>query len=840
MRIVKACCFAAVLAMARPALAQATMTSLRAVSDLAPETNPMSAFWRSAPHVLAEFDAMGKPVGRRSMEVRSRWTSQNLYFLFICPYDELYLKPNPVTTTETNKLWNWDVAEVFLGSDFRNIRHYKEFEISPQGEWIDLDVDLNKPHHEDGWVWNSGFQTSARIDREAKIWYGAMRIPFGAIAATPPGPGMEFRMNLFRGEGPPAKWQSITWQPPMASTFHTPERFGLLKLVAGDEAANLQGARDWYLDGLIGPHDYSPGKNSFLIRGLHKGQRATVLELPGRGSVRHIWSTWSVPGPDSPSTLAPGGKVRMCVFVDGAAEPAVEGSIDELCRAAQATGAKYGPLPAFIYKGAYNLYLPIWFARGVRIEVEATDDLDEFYTQVDYRVVASDARQPRLVSERTGDGLVLRYTGWNERSRAIATGGRAQFGITEGNELSLTGPGIIRELGFRGDLPPDTTLQIYWDGEQTPSVDAPLSYFFADFVNAAMQSDARKRTCFFPMPFRRSARIVLRVPQGAPPAEGIEYAFEPAAVAKDAPCFHASYQAAEKKTSGYAQFPVLRARGRGLFVGVNLFDTGHNHGGGDSALIDAGSAMPRVLHGICGEDYFSFAWHQTGAMTPLTGAPAHARRYRLHLENPYPFRESLQFLFGVFAGLEPKSVAFWYQQPERDSPGEWLAPNVPWKALGPLGADADSSETTVSIKDPVTLRETWQDAPMTHGFVDLTYLFRHYLFTSSGTGYVAGESRTKLITYVFAPSSRTVDALFGDDDGIRIAVNGVATASFPAQAGFGAAPAKLALRRGWNRLDIVLANAENVNWRWCGLSLAMRRAAAQGVLFSDRTGADER
>ena len=43
---------------------------------------------------------------------------------------------------ETNELWNWDVAEVFIGSDFKNIRRYKEFEVSPQAEWVDLDINL--------------------------------------------------------------------------------------------------------------------------------------------------------------------------------------------------------------------------------------------------------------------------------------------------------------------------------------------------------------------------------------------------------------------------------------------------------------------------------------------------------------------------------------------------------------------------------------------------------------------------------------------------------------------------------------------------------------------------
>ena len=224
----------ALIEMARPASAQATVTSLFATSDVMPDTNPHSAFWKDAPRVLASLDANGKPVGRYATEVRSRWTPDNLYFLFICPYQDLYLKPNPVTTAETNRLWNWDVAEVFLGSDFQDIKRYKEFEISPQGEWIDLDIDLHSPHHEDGWVWNSGFQVAARIDRAAKVWYAAARIPFRAIAPVPPSPGMELRMNLFRCEGPPANRQEIAWQPPMADTFHVPERFGLLRLVGAD------------------------------------------------------------------------------------------------------------------------------------------------------------------------------------------------------------------------------------------------------------------------------------------------------------------------------------------------------------------------------------------------------------------------------------------------------------------------------------------------------------------------------------------------------------------------------------------------------------------------------
>src|SRR5205807_8616356 len=161
------------------------------------------------------------PVRART-EVRTRWTAQNLYFLFVCPYAQLNLRPNPKTSTETYGLWNWDVAEVFIGADFKDVKRYKDFEISPQGEWTDLDIDLHKPHHEEGWTWNSGFQVSARIDRAARVWYGAVKIPYSAIDTRPPAAGNIFRINIFRSQGPGPNRQEITWQVPMAKYLPRP------------------------------------------------------------------------------------------------------------------------------------------------------------------------------------------------------------------------------------------------------------------------------------------------------------------------------------------------------------------------------------------------------------------------------------------------------------------------------------------------------------------------------------------------------------------------------------------------------------------------------------------
>lgn len=210
---------------------QAIIESVRAAQDVGLDLDPTSQFWQVSSPVYVEKDALGRVVPRYRTEVRTRWTKNNMYFLFVCPYQQLYLKPSPKPQQETNQLWNWDVAEVFLGSDFKDIQRYKEFEVSPQAEWIDLDIDLHKPHHEEGWTWNSGFEVRARIDPAAHIWYAAMRIPYSAIDTRPAAPGNTLRINLFRSEGPPSHQQAVTWEPPLKETFHVPERFGLIRLV---------------------------------------------------------------------------------------------------------------------------------------------------------------------------------------------------------------------------------------------------------------------------------------------------------------------------------------------------------------------------------------------------------------------------------------------------------------------------------------------------------------------------------------------------------------------------------------------------------------------------------
>jgi hypothetical protein len=208
----------------------AKIASRYSAVDFPLTADPHAGQWRDISGVFAENGPMGESVPGHRTEIRSRWTGRNIYFLFICPYHELHLKPNPSRTVETNELWNWDVAEVFVGSDFERITRYKEFEVSPQGEWVDLDIDRVHPLPEGGWLWNSGFASEARIDREHKIWYAEMRIPLKAIDTRAPVSGLQMRINFYRCQGADPGRKYIAWQPTGDSNFHVPKSFGLLTL----------------------------------------------------------------------------------------------------------------------------------------------------------------------------------------------------------------------------------------------------------------------------------------------------------------------------------------------------------------------------------------------------------------------------------------------------------------------------------------------------------------------------------------------------------------------------------------------------------------------------------
>jgi hypothetical protein len=201
---------------------------------VAPElnTDPASLTWAHTASTWIEKDCSTQlDYPKLKTEVRAFWTDSDLYLLFISPYTELNLWLPADDSRDRLKLWDKDVVELFLGSDWVNIRHYREFEIAPTGDWVDLAIDLD--HDSYGAEWNSGWQRQGRIDEKKHMWYAAARVPLSSVSDLRVKEGTKWRLNLYRidGLGPDSGRHFMCWQETCVvnrDPNHVPEHFGTL------------------------------------------------------------------------------------------------------------------------------------------------------------------------------------------------------------------------------------------------------------------------------------------------------------------------------------------------------------------------------------------------------------------------------------------------------------------------------------------------------------------------------------------------------------------------------------------------------------------------------------
>lgn len=335
--------------------------------------------------------------------------------------------------------------------------------------------------------------------------------------------------------------------------------------------------------------------------------------------------------------------------------------------------------------------------------------------------------------------------------------------IEPGKTLTLAeleGPGVITHLWFTISHGAQfysrlLTLRIYWDGEEHPSVECPIGDFFGigHGVNTNLMSipirvtsEGRARNCYWPMPFRKSAKITV-TNESDERCKAFYYYVDwqkHESLPADTAYFHAMYR---------QEYPCIMGRnylladivGRGHYVGtiqsVQLMSD-RWYGEGDDFFFIDGEAEPR-LRGTGTEDYFCDAWGFRQQDGPFYGTPlwegydagARSTAYRFHLADPVVFKKSLRaeiehkgaqkFPDGEPTGYIERddlmsSVAMWYQ----------IEPHKPWPAL-PSGYDRLAySDTTLSVgakalkqtarSDNATLTQATNRAAMDARFLEFT------------------------------------------------------------------------------------------------------------------------
>ena len=286
-------------------------------------------------------------------------------------------------------------------------------------------------------------------------------------------------------------------------------------------------------------------------------------------------------------------------------------------------------------------------------------------------------------------------TGGNADARPVPPGGRLLL-------ADLRGPGVIRHIWFTTSCRDPqylrkVVLRMWWDDERSPSVECPLGDFFGlgwppqvDFFSCAPFAIGRAlgMNCWFPMPFKKRARIEVenQASQGMIIYYYVDYERHPS-LPDDVLYFHAKWRCEFPAAPG-RDYLILDAKGRGHYVGCFLFVRLNRNGwfgeGDDKIWID-GEERPR-LWGTGTEDYFCGAWGFGGAAftTPFFGVP-HVKNgfkrggewtmYRFHILDPVVFRKSIRVAIEHWHAGRPvnqsgncyASVAYWYQtEPHED------------------------------------------------------------------------------------------------------------------------------------------------------------------------------
>ncbi len=267
----------------------------------------------------------------------------------------------------------------------------------------------------------------------------------------------------------------------------------------------------------------------------------------------------------------------------------------------------------------------------------------------------------------------------------------------------LQGPGVVTHLWMtiadnEYGWPRLLRLRIYYDGSETPSVDAPVGDFFAvgngvegevESLMVRNSSDGRARNCYWPMPFRKSCKVTI-TNEGRRRVSMLYYHVDWKKVPSlpaNTHYFHARYRQALPATADGSNYEFLSVKGRGHYVGTVMSvvqaEAGWFGEGDDFFWVDG--RKPEI-EGTGSEDYFNDAWglhvndgpHYGVTVAEGTGLGSRMTAYRWHLLDPIPFAKSLKAeiehrgwtynadgavksAFGERTDLI-SSVAFWYQE----------------------------------------------------------------------------------------------------------------------------------------------------------------------------------
>ncbi len=413
------------------------------------------------------------------------------------------------------------------------------------------------------------------------------------------------------------------------------------------------------------------------------GNEKILMDVQGPGCVYRVWFTADV--------MPLGGRIR--VYFDGASTPTIDLPMETMFDGTH----PWFPAPLVgnpsVSAGGYYAYVPLAFRAGCRVTTTNTAGL--LYYNINFHRYVTDE------GVSTFDGsqdLAATVAMWNQvgsdpkpdHGTHVAAG---TLGLAAGQTVemaSIDGAGTIQSIELTLPSPltsvlSDASLQLTWDDEASPAVDCPLGTFFGSGLGPAtvaglpLGMSGNRLYCFFPMPYRRRASLVLSN-GSAVAVNGVGYSirYTPGAPPADACKFYARHHRQQPVTFGHDYSFLSSADDAGHVVGVVQNLRGRQSGqwyleGDERFYVDGG--LSAALNGTGTEDFYNGGWYfQDGVefTRPLHGHPRFINGslksdgcYRFMLGELIPFRNTLRA--GIEHGgwnddpVDMESVMFYYR-----------------------------------------------------------------------------------------------------------------------------------------------------------------------------------
>ncbi len=459
-----------------------------------------------------------------------------------------------------------------------------------------------------------------------------------------------------------------------------PDPFYTCKQASSYDRASKSPTENWFANA---------DTSQFVREETNDGRKEWVLiDEKGPGAIVRWWIT------------APHYKVNFRIYLDGKAQPDIVAKIDELVGGEYLVGA---PLSSPRANGR-NLYLPIPYAKSIKITVDDMPTQSNLYYQLNFRTYAEGTQVETFSLEnlkslqekiaKVQKNLLRSPIAWDESSSDSVyldkNGGEEVMRLDVDSPVTINSFAIRIEAKDITQAMRSTLMRMSFDGVET--VRCPLGDFFGGGVGINPFKTWYTRVdkngtmyCFWKMPFKssveakyinydpnQSVRITLEKLSVSPIewTDNTMYFFANWRQDRDIPTIGGDGQ---KQDWNY-----ISLQGKGVFVGDSLSLLNRDPGWwgeGDEKIYVDGETFPSHF-GTGTEDYYGYAWG-----TPaFFEAPSHAQpraegpnsygnvtndRFRILDGIPFTrdFRFDMEIWHWATTTVDYSVVTYWYGFP---------------------------------------------------------------------------------------------------------------------------------------------------------------------------------